>query len=302
MKKLFLYTGLYFSFFLFFIQVAASQSFNISLRVNQEEQDTVFRNETILFDLNISNLQAQSDARWNMAADRRLKQIDEWLKQGKMKQEDYDKEKASIVKNRRTPSVITIGSGSGPWTNAVKWKITNTANRNEPKWPISIMVNPAVSGSAILDANGYYIASYGVPPDDLLQIPPGTYAVEVSINNIFSNAVLVNIESTLLSETIAASESFLLRWGQYYWHAGDGDKTIRYADRILAGDPSSLDGLSLKGDGLVLQKSYLPALEAYNKAQKEYYKKYGTGAEPPEYLMNMISWLKHELGEPTRGQ
>ena len=89
----------------------------------------------------------------------------------------------------------------------------------------------------------------------------------------------------------------LLKLGQYCWHAEDVVKGMSYAEKILKKNPVSLDGLSLKGDLQVLSSSYAPALESYKQALKEYYKQNGTGAEPPEYLLNMIEFVKKELGQ-----
>ena len=297
MKKNSAYIILLLLLFFSICPVKAQTTVSISLKVNQEKEVTVFHNEPVLFTIAVSNQQAQANERWNISAGRRLQEMSELLKQGKMIQEDYDKEKALIEKNKRKTETITLGSGSSSWTTTVIWKGMNTANRNAMELPIRLMKNPSTAGKAVLDANGYYMACYGISPEDLKAVPSGTYALEIAINNILSNAVVLKVENGMMSEVLAESESMLLRLGQYYWHAEDAAKTIQYADQILAKNPASLDGLSLKGDGQVLQKSYLPALDTYKKAVKEYYKQNGNGSEPPEYLFSMIAVVKKELGQ-----
>ena len=297
MKKSLLYTSIVFLLCLIFVATQAQKTITINLKVNEEQEATVFQNEPVLFDIAVSNKRAEVNERWNKAADRRLDEMKELLKQGQIKQEDYDKEKTLIEKNKRSIDVTTLGSETSSWASGISWKIMNTANRNVVVLPIKLMKRPDPGGKAVLDADGYYMASFGIGPEELKSVAPGTYAIEVSVNNLLSNAVVLKVENGMMSETMANSEAMLLRLGIYYWHAEDAARTIQYADKILAKKPTSLDGLSLKGDGQVLQQSYLPALETYNKAVKEYYKQNGAGSEPPEYLLSMIGMVKEKLGD-----
>lgn len=274
-----------------------AQKVNTILKINEYDQATAFQDESILLDIAVFNRKAKADRLWNIIGEERMDELNELLKQGKIKQEEYDREKTSIEKSRRTLTATELGSPTSSWTTAINWKVINTANRNYIQLPVTLMKRPSTDGTAVLDANGYYIACYGISPADLKSVPPGTYAIECIINNIPSNTVLLIVRGGMMSEAMAGSEPVLLRLGQYYWHAGSGDKVVEYAGKILAKNPSSLDGLSLKGDGEVLQKSYLPALESYNKAVKEYYKQNGVTSEPPEYLIAMIDFIKKEMGQ-----
>lgn len=279
------------------LNIAAAQKVNITLRINEAETATVFQDEAVLLDLAVYNKKAQADQRWNRTGEERLAELNEQLKQGSIKQEDYDREAASINKNKRVPPSTQLGSVAISWTSSISWKSMNTANRNYIQLPLKLMKKPATDGAAVVDADGYYLACYGISPEEMSSVAPGTYAVECFINNIPSNAVLLTIKPGRMDETMASSEPVLLQTGKYYWHAGNGAKTIEYADKLVAKNPSSLDGLSLKGDGQLLQRSYLPALETYNKAIAEYYKQNGKDSEPPEYLLSMIDLIKKEMGQ-----
>lgn len=297
MKKTLLYNFL-FSLLLSIGFHLQAQKINTILKINEADEATVFQDESILLDVSVFNKKAQADRLWNMTGEERMDELNELLKQGKIKQEEYDKEKISIEKNRRTATTTTeLGSATASWTTAISWKVLNTANGNYIQLPVTLMKKPSTEGKAVLDANGYYIACYGIAPGDLKSVPPGTYTIECIINNIPSKAVLLIVKNGMMSGTLANSETMLLRSGTYYWHAEDGTKTIQYANQILSKNPNSLDGMSLKGDGQVLLKSYLPALDTYNKAVKEYYKQNGAGSEPPEYLLSMIGVVKEKLGD-----
>ncbi|NOT51055.1 MAG: hypothetical protein HOP10_07235 [Chitinophagaceae bacterium] len=296
MKKILSY-NLLIGFILFFLAGASAQRVNINLRINENTEAIVFQNEAVLLDVAVFNKKAQADNRWNQAGEERMKELDELLRQGKIKQEDYDREKASIEKSKRVPQSTELGSATSSWTSAISWKVMNTANRNYVDIPVKLLKRPSTDGKAVLDANGYYIACYGISPEDMRSVGPGTYAIECVINNIPSNAAVLKVENSTMDAAKENSEPVLLRTGQYYWHAENGIKTVEYADRILAKNPSSLDGLSLKGDGQLLQRSYQSAMETYNKAVIEYYKQNGANSEPPEYLLSMIDIIRKELGQ-----
>jgi tetratricopeptide (TPR) repeat protein len=299
MKKI---LSVYFSVVLLLVSVfqLQAQRININLRINEGEEVIVFQDEPIILDVAIYNKKAQADRRWNMAGEERMKEIDELLKQGKIKQEEYDREKAGIEKKRRTPSSIEID------LTERKGKVESFVIKQKPlnaganAYPVHLPIKPSMppaGGKATLDADGYYILSYIIAPGDLKSVVPGTYLIEYSINDFSSNQVRLILKSGVMNEAMANSEAVLLRMGRYYRNIEDGNKVLEYAGKILAKDPASVDGLSLKGDGQVLQKSYLPALETYNKAVKEYYKKYGVTGEPPEYLFHRIQFIKKEMGE-----
>ncbi len=274
-----------------------AQNVNSILKINEGDEASVFQDECVLLDVSVFNKKAQSDKLWNMAGEERMVELIDLLKQGKIKQDDYDREKINIEKNRRTTATTELGSATSSWTSAISWKVMNTANRNYIQLPVILMKKPSTDGKAVLDEAGYFIACYGIVPGDLKSVPPGTYAIECFINNIPSNAVLLKIQNGMMNSAVAASVPVLFRFGQYYWHNENGEKVIQYAEIILAKNPASLDALSLKGDGQVQQKLYQPALETYKKATAEYYKKNGINSEPPEYLLSMIEYVKKELGQ-----
>ncbi|MBI5857444.1 MAG: hypothetical protein HZB42_07315 [Sphingobacteriales bacterium] len=305
MKKILLK---YFSIVLLFtsgFQLRAQRidHFTIKQGINGGQDAAVFQDEPVLFDLAIYNKKAQADKRWNMAGDERLKELDDLLKQGKIKKEEYDKEKASIEKNRRTPSGIEIDlTEKNGKIEAIVWK-AKFLGAGANAMPVHLPIKPSSpptppgpkGGKAMLDADAYYVLTYVIAPGDLMSLAPGAYLIECSINNVTSNEVKLIVKKGNMDAATANSDVISLRLGSYYHHLENGSRVVEYADKILAKNPASVDGLSLKGDGLVLQKSYAQALETYNKAVKEYYRQNGADSEPPEYLQSRIDWLKKQL-------
>lgn len=274
-----------------------AQKINVSLEINGGKEAAVYQNEAVLIDIAVFNKKAQTDRRWNLAGEERMNELNELLRQGKIKQEEYDREKASIEKNRRELKGIELGSASTSWTASVSWKVVNAANKNDIVLPVRLMKKPSTEGKAMLDADGYYIACFGISPEDIKLLSAGIYSIECLVNGTPSPTVTLKVQHGVTDLDKAGNEAALLRTGQYYWHSENGDKTVEYAERLLAKSPAFLDALSLKADGQYLQKQYPAALNTYKMALAEYYKQNGAGAEPPEYLISMIEIVKKQMGQ-----
>jgi len=267
----------------------------LTLRADYEQTKTVLHNEPVIFTVSIVNKTAQSDNLWNSAADRRIRQLDELVRQGKMKQEDAGKEKQEIEKSKRSTPAITIGSSASPWTSQLTWTVKNLQSNAVIQLPLKLMTNPAGDAVITLDGSRTVTAYFGISPEEMMNLAAGNYEVGAAIGNNADKALL-NVQR----ESVAApamTEAQLYKWGLYYWHAGDAVKTINYADQIFKKNAVSVDGWSLKGDAEVMKGEYKAALESYNEAVKQYYRQQGTGAEPPEYLFSMIGMVKEKLGE-----
>ena len=276
---------------------ATSQSMTVTLSANYSHEVKIYHDEPLLLIVSVTNQEAQENSRWNKAADRRLNELEELLKAGKIKREDYDREKTKLMAGKRQLSSVTIGAAGRPWSSLIKWSMVNINSGVEIPLAVKTMMHPSAEEVAVLNEKGYYTAYFGMDADKVKSKPAGLYEITASIENESSLPVRIEIKNETTPVAIAGSEEMLLRHGQYYWHAGDAAAGMKYAEKILQKNPASLDGLSLKGDLLLLNNSYAPALESYRKALKEYYKQNGVAAEPPEYLLNMIEFVKKELGQ-----
>ncbi|MFI5133715.1 MAG: hypothetical protein ACHQEB_05235 [Chitinophagales bacterium] len=295
MKKNLVYKPIIALIFFIGMKISAQQPYSVTLRVNYNTQAKLFHNEPVLFTVSITNKEAQENERWNMAADRRLNELEELIASNKISREDYDKEKKKLLDGKKPVSSVTIGSKEKPWPVLVIWRVMNTKNSTKISLPLKALINPVAEPEVVLGEQGYYIAYFGIDPEDLKKIPEGIYTITASINGEASEAIQLNIQKENMSDAQAGSEAMLLKLGQYFWHSNNSKKAMSYVDMLLQKKSNSIDGLSLKGDVQVLDKSYLPALETYNKAVKEYYKQNPGVGEPPEYFLEMISWLKTQF-------
>lgn len=282
---------------LLFSAKMTAQQITVTLTGNYSSDLKIYHDVPLLLVVSVTNQEAQENSRWNKAADRRLNELEELLKAGKIKQEDYDKEKAKLVAGKKNISSVSIGSADKPWSSLISWRMVDTKSGRETTLVPKMMINPSTEDVAVLNEKGYYTAYFGIDADVIMSKPAGLFELTASMEGEKSEKLRLEISNETTPAIVVSSEAMLLRLGQYQWHTGNGGKAIEFADRILAKNPSSLDGLSLKGDGQVLQKSYQAALETYKKAAAAYYKQNGAGAEPPEYLLQMIDFVKKELAQ-----
>jgi len=274
---------------------AYSQSLAIVLKLNDENESRVYHDEPLLMSLSITNQLAQENNRWNKAADRRLKELEELIREKKISQEEYEKEKNDLQNAKRPVPVITVGDAGTPWPSLVKWKLINKSNGITVAFNIRKMPNPSSDEIAILNERGYYTAYFGIDAAEMRKITAGTYEIIAEFSKEESQPASLEIRSESLPPGIADSEPILLRNGQYWWHAGDSKQGLKFAERILQKNPVSLDGLSLKGDLQLLDSAFLPALDTFNKALKEFYRQNPVLTEPPEYILAMIDWIKTQI-------
>jgi tetratricopeptide (TPR) repeat protein len=271
---------------------AASQPITITIKANYSNTVTIYHDEPLLLTVSLTNKEAQENSRWNKAADRRLNELEDLLKENKISKEVYDKERNALLGGKRSLEFATVGEMGKPWSSMIKWKLINTNSGTEDKLNVRKMVNPSSEDVAVLNDKGYYTAYFGLDVEEMKKIAAGTYEIIAEIENEKSKPVEVTLKNETMPAAIAGNEEMLLKNGQYYWHAGDVEQGMSYANKLLKRNPASVDGLSLKGDLQVMTNSYQPALESYNMALKEFYKQNPGLTEPPEYLLGMIEWLK----------
>ena len=275
-------------------QSMAQKPITVTLSINYNSDLKVYHDEPLLLTVSVTNKEAQEDRRWNKAADRRLNELEELMQSNKISRENYDKEKKKLTDGKKEISSVTIGSSDKSWPSMVIWKAENTNSGVETTLRVKPLPNPSTEPVAVLDDKGFYQTYFGIDPGDMKNLPDGDYDIKAVIDGESSEAVHLLVRKENMSATVANSEEILLKTGQYYWHSGDSKRAMQFAEMILAKNPDSIDGLSLKADTQVMTKSYQPALETYNKALKEFYKQNPGNSEPPEYLLAMIEFVKKE--------
>ena len=288
---------LLFALFLFSFNLRAQQPYALTLQLNNNEAVNVYHDEPVLVTVSVSNKEARENSRLNRGANRRLRELDELLAANKISVDSYDKEKKQLNADKRTIGLVTIGKSSRPWYLLLTWKLTNESTGKALPLKLIPMTNPLAEGVAVLDEKGFYLAYFGLAPEELKQIPGGKYLLITSLEGKNSEPVNLDLSNEDMPGSVANGEEILLREGRYYWHTNEPLKAKSYADKMLQKNPNSIDALSLMGDIQILDRAYQPALDSYNKALKEFYRLNPGIGEEPGYLLGSISWLKGQLGQ-----
>jgi hypothetical protein len=255
-------------------------------------QSSIYRDQPFIISVTVTNPGAQYARRWNMSADGRVKELDDLLKQGKIKREQYELEKKSIEGQKKKASRVTIGSPASPWYEQVQWSFTG--NGRTIASPFTYLSNPASEAIADVDGQGIYTAWFGISPEKMQQLAPGNYSISATLQGA-TVTVSLEVKNLKTPATASATDSLQLQHGYYYWHANEPAKGLVHAENILTRNPASIAGLSLKGDLLVLQNQWDAAWQAYTRALGEYNKKYPGSKEMPEYLMVSIEFVKGRM-------
>ncbi|MBI5372583.1 MAG: hypothetical protein HZA79_11235 [Sphingobacteriales bacterium] len=275
--------------------LCAQEGLQVMLRADDSLGAMVLQNEPVIFSVTITNKAARSDQSWNASADRRIRQLNELEKQGKIKKEEADRERAELERGKRKSTSIRLGSETVPWTAQLKWSAANVKENRSIILPVKLLENPAAEHIALLEGSGTATAYFAISSPDMAGLPPGEYEVSVGISDQ-TDKVKLTVRAGILVPA-SMTESQLVKFSRYYWQAGDAKKVWEYAGIILKKNPVSVNGFSLAGDAQLMLADYEKALHNYQEATRYYYKQNGEGAEPPEYLLNMIGLVKEKMGK-----
>ncbi len=287
---LYLLTSLF--YFFLYSSVLAQQ---LTLQVNYKKAVKIFKDEPVLLTLSIVNKEAQENQRWNNAGNRRLHELDELLRTNKISREEYDKEKQEIINSKKKVQPLSIGSIDKPWHSIIHWKLLNETNGKEYSITIRALPNPGSAPVAVLDEKGFYKVWFGINAAEWKMLPAGKYNLAATLYDKSSGFVQIEVMEANMPVAVVESEEMMLRSGKYHWHTGDAANGMIYAERLLKKNSASLEGYSLRADLFVLQQKFSEALNDYQAALKLFYKEYPGVSEPPEYLLEMIAWVKAEL-------
>ncbi len=269
-----------------------SQSASIVLKADYKDSAIVYQDEPLLLTVSLTNPMAEENANWNMAADRRLNTLEALLRENKITEEEYNTEKKLLEAGKKKVETIVVGTRGKSWSSMVQWEMISKSNGRAQQVQVKSMLIPATDDIAELNETGYVTAYFGIGPEEMKKIKPGTYEIVSTVEKDKSQPIVLKIRNESMPSSVTDSEAGLIKSGRYYWHTGDADKGMMYADKLLQKNPTSIDALSLKGDLYTVKEDNQEALKYYRKALQEFYKQNPDESESPEYLIVMIGLLQ----------
>lgn len=265
-----------------------AQNIYMGLSANGESTVVVYTNEPVVLRLCLSNPAAISAFEWNQSAKRRITELEDSIKNKSRNSAKHLQEKKDIEQKLLKPDSIKLGTEAMPWYSAISWSIESKDGIVEKNLPVKQLLFPQVNPMIILDAGQQHSICYGIDNIGGALTDPGQYTLRARLGNTFSNSITLTLQGKPMPATVASTPETLLRLGNYFLQTGNTEKAMEYANNLLKTDAISLPAQILMADGFYQGKQYEKAAAWYEKAYQQYYKKYGSDAEPPEYLLIMM--------------
>jgi hypothetical protein len=277
--------------------VADSLHPELSISVNDAIEIQVTPGTPLIFELMLRNGPAGRAALAEAARKRLMKELEEQVQTGKLTRQKADE----ILKREPVPSppvhamVITLvaegfsfSSETPHGAKSLPWKLT--------------MVKPATPTTVTLDEKQIAWATFVVAPEQTASVTKETYRMRAHFENRYSGQWRGKIVSNPVSITVVESKEMSV-YGQkkkylvmveYYLAIKDYDRAITAAQQVLAVAPQSIDGQILLGRSKEAKGEFRAALEAYEKALKEFDRRYDE--EPPPGLVEGLWRMRKQLG------
>lgn len=268
----------------------------LSLSVNGAIETTITPGTPLIFELMLRNGPAARAAFAAIARERLKEELEERVQAGDLTRQKADE----ILKREPVPSpihamVITLvaegfsfSSETPHGAKSLPWKLT--------------MVQPSTPTTVTLDEKQIAWATFVVAPEQTTSATKETCRVRAHFENRYSGQWRGKIVSNPVNITVLESKEKpidgqkkkYLVVVEYYLAIKDYDRAITAAQQVLTVAPQSIDGLILLGRSKEAKGDFRAALEAYEKALKEYDRRYDE--EPPPGLMEGLWRMRDKLG------
>lgn len=266
----------------------------LTLRADTDTALTVYHDQPITLSLSLSNPQAEEAVRWNRAADRGLRDLEEEHQAGKVTDAEYAAAKARMEQGKQTPTSVTLGTADTPWQRQVVWEF----RRDGKPADVALSPLPGLSDGApvaVLDERGRASAWYGISPTEMKKLAHSTLTLRAVIAGVGSEEIKIVVRPEPIPEK---AEEALTALANYLVYAQDFAAAEAAAERILKANAKSVDGLALRGDARAGLGRLAEALADFEAALKLTPKTY----EPPIVLAEKISALKEQLKPAAAGR
>ncbi len=259
------------------------------LNVNDDIVTTVYNGDVLMFTATITYPDAVENRYYNESIDEKISELKERYEAGDISEEEYKNEVDKLEKEKMDIKKIKIGVKGKPWVENIQFLIKNGEDWQPLNWEI-VVLNYSPDGEVIeLTGDELLYAELAIDPEYIVkEIPEGEYVVKARISDIESNMVGIKI---IHSESKENVEDRLGKTARYYILRGNLDKARSLIDGILSVNPSSIMGLILLAQLFESMEEYDKALEALEKARKEFIAQNPDFWEPPRYIDTKITRL-----------
>ena len=272
----------------------AQQDVSVILRLNHQEKLSVYRDQPLVISLSISNPKASGYEQWNRQADNEIAQLEQNKRNGQMSDEQYNSERQRLQAGKKQVPAYSLGSASMPSWEMIKFRWIKNGKEQEIDIGTKLLNNDHVPAELMLDANGWYRLQWGIDRTATLQLKPGKYYLSVVIDKYRSNTVELEIKPMAIPTSTLNTEAMQMELGRFALLYKRPDTAIVHAKKALSINPKSITALVLLGEAYIQTRDYAAALQYFETALSYFTKQSPHVHEPPEYILEMIEWLKRQ--------
>ena len=272
----------------------AQQDVSVVLRINHQEKLSVYRDQPLVISLSISNPKASGHEQWNRQADYEIAQLEQNKRNGQLSDEQYNSERQRLQAGKKQVPAYSLGSASMPSWEMVKFRWIKDSKEQDINIGTKLLNSEQVPAELTLDANGWYRLQWGIDRTSTWQLKPGKYYLSVVIDRYNSNTVELEIKPIPIPVSTLNTETMQLDLARFALLCKRPDTAIVHAKKALSINPKSISALVLLGEAYIQTRNYASALQYFETALTYFNKQSPSAHEPPEYILEMIEWLKRQ--------
>ena len=268
-----------------------SAHLTLGLITDNGEWISIGKGSPLILTVAVYNSETDRAAGANATVARAIEKAEDLLNEGKITNEEFEKQAGDLNKGTVEPELISLGSKDHAWYESIKFFEYAEGGKLYPlNWPLTVMANPKPEPVVNLGAFGLALVSFGLDPEETQKLNPGKLTIVCRLDKATSNQVRVEIQS---APEEAKSK---LPLANYFYRQEKYDKARELVEEELASFPSSIGARFLlgeiqeaQGDLELAMQSYLQALADFESKRTE------ATSEDPQVLLEKIQNLGYRV-------
>ena len=254
---------------------------NVTLKVNEEFWDTIYRGDPVLLTVSISYPDALEAEQTNRVIEAEIEELEERHERGELGEDELKSELERLEAQRVERPTQVIGSESEPWTDAIAFSKATDSGRENLEWGLELAKRMPEDPALTVPSAVSLYAKYATPFSLIEDILEGHHRINATFAGSESNEVIVIVSH---EEEAAPSEEKLSRKARSLLDMGDLEGSRGIIEAILAAAPQAIEGLILMGMLHEAMGDIDEAVSVLEKAREEFFIQHPDYIEPPRYI------------------
>jgi hypothetical protein len=254
---------------------------NVTLKVNEEFWDTIYRGDPVLLTISIAYPDALEAEQTNRVIEAEIEELEERHERGETDEDEFKSELERLEAQRVELPTEVIGSESEPWTDAIVFSRNTDNGRANLEWGLELAKRMPEDPALTVPSTLSLYAKYAVPLSLIEEIQEGQFRINATFAGSESNEVIVIVSHEVED---APSEEKLSRKARSLLDMGDLAGSRGIIDAILAAAPRAIEGLILMGMLNEAMGDIDEAVSVLERAREEFFAQHPDYIEPPRYI------------------